>query len=914
MENFGPFPGKAALDFRPLEDIFLITGKTGAGKTSVFDAVCYALYGKVPGSRSASIERLISDFAGRGAEASVALEFSAGADVWRVERVLRAEEGKDDAVKIDSSALLFKRTGAEETWEAAASRKNETNAKLLSILGLNAEEFFKIVLLPQGEFAEFLQLKTQDRRQILGKLFPIDRAARVMEAAHEKARQIKSDALSAQKNLEDALSRVRFENYDEERLRAVTEAAAAREAAREAESRYRDFRDRRRLVEERRREREKAAKDAEEKSALHRELAVRMEALERQKEKAAEAGEEQRRLTMRLPCLEELAAKKIKLLSAEKEAAALEQELAAAVLECSEYRRKLAALDEEKTQLEEKAGEADDLENRWEAEHKKIEALRELKKELAAAEEKGAERAAAEKMFLETGEELAALERRVPVLEAECAALKAEHEKARQGEAAALLAVRLHEGEPCPVCGALDHPFPAAAVKREFGLEERIASLEGGIRDAAEKRSKLRADLEHAQNSLALCDKRLGEQRGRLVTLAANAAAETTGAETPPRFPRLPAVSAQLAARSKAFEELANMRDDARRSRKRLLGFFGERGRLLDQYNSLETRRAALTEKKSHKMETIASLKKEEQDLFAKLEPLETADSGGLDPAAVRKRIKDCERFIADYAREREELVAACSAAAQAEQSALKRGEETLALLEAALEQGAVGEEELAGLEQEKNKRAELSQKAASDLAALEENKRRLDEAAFRAETLSREAARFEALDRDLSGRNPKKKPFDSWLLSLYLAEVAAFATKRLERMSEGRYSLQLDAAGNKRGLSGLDLSVFDADTGRRRPCGTLSGGESFMASISLALGLADSIQARHGGLLIEAVFIDEGFGSLDDEALQKALTILDELRETRMVALISHVAEMRGQIPSRVEILKTPAGSKIVQ
>jgi exonuclease SbcC len=914
MENFGPFPGKAVVDFRLLEDIFLITGKTGAGKTSVFDAVCYALYGKVPGSRSASIERLISDFAGRGAEASVVLEFSAGAGVWKVERVLRAETGKDGAVTVDSSALLFRRT-AEETWEAAASRKSETNAKLLSILGLNAEEFFKIVLLPQGEFAEFLQLKTQDRRQILAKLFPIDKAARVMEAAREKARQLKSDALAARKNLEEALSRVRFETYDEEHLRAVTEAEAAGEAARGAEARYRDFRDRWNLVEERRREREKAARDAEEKSARRRECAARMEALEQRREKVLEAGEERRRLALRLPWLEELAAKKTKLLAAGQEAAALEQELAAAVLECSGHRRKLAVLDEEKKQLEEQAGEADDLENRREAEHQKIEALKELKKELAAAEETETERAASEQMVLETGEALAALERRIPVLEAECAALQEEHKKARQGEAAALLAASLREGEPCPVCGAVDHPFPAAAIKRAFGLEERIASLEGSIRDAAEKRSKLRADWEHERGRLALCDKRLGEQRGRLVTLAAAAAPEKTeaAAETPPRLPRLSEVGARLAARSKAFEELANRRDAARRARTRLLGFFEERGRLLDQYNRLETRRAALAEKTSHRKETIALLKKEEQELFARLDmgPLE---AGALDPAAVRQRIKDCERYAADYAREREELVAACSAAAEAEQSALKRGEETMALLEAALERGPVSGEELAALEREKSKRAELLQKAASALAALEENRRRLDEAASRAETLSREAARFEALDRDLSGRNPKKKPFDSWLLSLYLAEVAAFATRRLERMSEGRYSLQLDTAGNKRGLSGLDLSVFDGDTGRRRPCGTLSGGESFMASISLALGLADSIQARHGELLIEAVFIDEGFGSLDDEALQKALTILDELRETRMVALISHVAEMRGQIPSTVEILKTQAGSRIIQ
>ncbi|MDR1929560.1 MAG: hypothetical protein LBQ44_02920 [Treponema sp.] len=133
--------------------------------------------------------------------------------------------------------------------------------------------------------------------------------------------------------------------------------------------------------------------------------------------------------------------------------------------------------------------------------------------------------------------------------------------------------------------------------------------------------------------------------------------------------------------------------------------------------------------------------------------------------------------------------------------------------------------------------------------------------------------------------------------------------------MSEGRYSLLINTAGEGgRNKQGLDLSVFDAYTGKKRPCATLSGGESFMASISLALGLADSIQARAGGVRLDAIFIDEGFGSLDEQTLDKALTILDELRDHRMVGLISHVGEMRNRIPSKAEVIKSASGSKILQ
>jgi exonuclease SbcC len=203
--------------------------------------------------------------------------------------------------------------------------------------------------------------------------------------------------------------------------------------------------------------------------------------------------------------------------------------------------------------------------------------------------------------------------------------------------------------------------------------------------------------------------------------------------------------------------------------------------------------------------------------------------------------------------------------------------------------------------------------RASAELAALERDEARLREAGARHEELTERASRLRDLADDLSGKNPKKRAFDAWLLGLYHKEVAALATKRLERMSESRYSLILNSEGESgRGLAGLDLAVFDANTGKTRPCATLSGGESFMASISLALGLADSIQTRSGGIRLDAVFIDEGFGSLDEGSLDKALIILDELREHRMVGLISHVGEMRSRIPSRIDVIKTGAGSKI--
>ncbi|HPS44211.1 MAG TPA: SbcC/MukB-like Walker B domain-containing protein, partial [Treponemataceae bacterium] len=174
-------------------------------------------------------------------------------------------------------------------------------------------------------------------------------------------------------------------------------------------------------------------------------------------------------------------------------------------------------------------------------------------------------------------------------------------------------------------------------------------------------------------------------------------------------------------------------------------------------------------------------------------------------------------------------------------------------------------------------------------------------------------AGRMGALANDLTGANPLKTGFDAWILGMYLEEITAYANSRLERMSEGRYRIQLNDSYRKgNAYAGLELEILDAYTGKARPSATLSGGETFMASISLALGLADSIQSRSGGIQLDAVFIDEGFGSLDESSLERAIGILDEIRGSRMVGIVSHVVELRSRIPNRIEVVKTVAGSSI--
>jgi exonuclease SbcC len=1043
MENFGPFTGKETVDFTTLEDIFLITGKTGSGKTTIFDALCFALYGAVPGSRKGHISRLRSDYAAEGAECSVSLEFRSGEKHYRIERSPRQEKRKKRGTgftTVEETAVLYElRNGTSITLNG---KKSEADEWIRRLLGLEAEEFFKIVLLPQGEFAEFLRQNSTDRRAVLGKLFPVDQAARLRELAQEKSRAASAEVREAERVLAEISKRISFDDLEETRKAALeavraakarsaalaeetdklkilltarqNEAAAAerlgdaeREIARngEEEAGVREKQKRRdlsrtaqplahelRREDEKRREAAAAGEDAEkagEEQKTAEEAAKKAEIL------AAELPvleEEERTLREKRPALTELLAEEDALKKDEKEAEILRRRthtLSEQTVLLSEKKQKKA---EEIQNLEELAEKAPGLEARWDEERITKDILVELYKaacdaEVLLTEEKDA---AARAAVLET--ECAELAKRIPVQEDEIRRLRAEKEERERADMAAHLGAGLSEGEPCPVCGSTAHPRPAKPVGAAFSYGDRIAVQEKSLADSV--------------NTLAAkqAEKRSGEQeitrvRLRLEALAAGAA-KARSAAPPQEDPAMAAYfgrggelpeKAETARLREACIASLNIvtsgKEDARRAAMRLTDAHREQHALEQEITEAEKEHSSLAEKLKNLLESIEETKRkrdrilsEAADSAAAIPPSAAGALSALDSrlaslaADIRLRREEGERagrnLAAAAAREEEarRKQDAAKALAQEAAEALAKAlaaspfpdAETLkaALLdseaEAALEADIARwrdertrllsqkEELQRGLEAIREELTVLGDKGevpssaalearlgemtaereaaeterdlkTGELAALERDEARLREAHERFTALSQKSRGLSALADDLGGKNPRKKAFDAWLLGRYLAEVAAYATRRLERMSESRYSLLLDSGREPgRALTGLDLAVFDAYTGKCRPCATLSGGESFMASISLALGLADSIQTRSGGVRLDAVFIDEGFGSLDEASLDHALVILDELRDHRMVGLISHVGEMRSRIPSRIEIIKSGSGSKI--
>jgi exonuclease SbcC len=1047
IENFGPFTEKETVDFNALEDIFLITGRTGSGKTTVFDALCFALYGSVPGSRKSHISRLRSDYAGEGAECSVSLLFTVGDRRYRIDRSPRQEKPKKRGTgftTVEETAVLSEIRGGRAV--PLGGKKSEADEQIRRLIGLEAEEFFKIVLLPQGEFAEFLRQNTTDRRAVLGKLFPVDKAARLRELAQEKARAAALEVREAGRVLEDVGRRVSFDTAEENRKKAeeaVREAKAlAASLAAETEKLKALFAAGRKEAAAAERleaaERETARNDAEEGevrekqgrldlSRAARPLAHEVMREEEKKREAAAAGgeaekageekeaarraareaelradglpgleKEEQTLREKRPVLAELAEEEERLKKNEDEAAALDRKTRILADKTALLAAKKREKAEEILSLEERARKAAALDARWEKERNAKDILVELGRIAAEAETLKAEEREAALRASALEDECADLEKRIPILEAEAGRLRAEKEEEERTGMAALLGAELRAGDPCPVCGSREHPCPARRTEGAYSRADRVAAQEKSLAEAGKSLAAKRAEKEGREQETA-------RLRARLKDLAERAAKARSGAP-PQDDPALAAwfspdrelpdkadAARFIEERIAALNALTVSRSEALRAAGRLADVHGEQHILEQEITVAEKERSGLSEKLKNLLILIEETKGKQARLLGKEAGGEKAGGEGVPSASAAlsrldgrllalgaeiRRLRETREeagrnLAAASAREeaagqkREAAEEAAREAAETLKTALASSpfpdaetlraalldRETESALETALarwkdegtrlrslkaelrrslaaireELAALGGGEVPPLAALETRLEELTaereaaeterDRKTGELAAFMRDEALLREAHGRFTALNRKSRRLSALADDLGGKNSKKRAFDAWLLGRYLAEVAAFATRRLERMSESRYSLLLDSDRESgRAQAGLDLAVFDAYTGKRRPCATLSGGESFMASISLALGLADSIQSRSGGVRLDAVFIDEGFGSLDEASLDRALIILDELRDHRMVGLISHVGEMRSRIPSRIEIVKSGAGSRIRQ
>ena len=517
-----------------------------------------------------------------------------------------------------------------------------------------------------------------------------------------------------------------------------------------------------------------------------------------------------------------------------------------------------------------------------------------------------------------------------------------ELEEKKEAAVCSTLADGLTDNEPCPVCGSKEHPAPAQDVPAfteedilENAREHEIESAEK-LKTAGQNLIGVRKELESIQEQLNKYQTTPSLEAA--IQLVTNLQKKKGGLET-----TLKKLAEELGNQEKLRKQIEQLREAETKEKeiynglnvnfladqKRLLALEKDLGGAQDfakELKRLDGSIAELDGSINSIRETQVRLEKEQGKIQTGIETVSTQIKT-LDghfkkaDADFQTLLKDNDFASMEEARNSYIAPDKQEAHKTSIQSFEEQRRDTAQELEN-LSKRLKGKTKPA-VEELRRKDGEVRSAVAEmetrkdvlngDLLRLNDNKKEFEELNREREKQGKNSSQLIRLAEDLNGNNDKKVSFKNFVLGIYLELVTEMAGKRLERMSEGRYSLQVNDQGyDQRIQAGLELDVFDAHTGKTRNVRTLSGGEKFMASISLALGLADVIQERSGGIQIDAIFIDEGFGSLDDQALDRAIGILDEIRGSRVVGIISHVNELKTRIQSRVEVIKGRDGSRI--
>jgi len=869
MQAFGPYAGRHVLDFGDLRGngFFLIHGPTGAGKTTILDAMAFALYGDTSGAeREARAMR--SDHADPSVPTEVRFDFAVGQARYRVVRAPLQERPKqrgEGTTTVQPRAELWELPGGQcaDGERLIASRWGEVTKRIEEILGFRSVQFRQVVMLPQGKFQELLQAKGSDREEILQRLFRTDRYRELQEALKRTAQAAEGELRDALAERERTLARFAANSPAD-----LSQRIAAHTAAVEALD-------------------ERIATAAGEEQRTHAELVVAAAVNEKLAELAA-AEQEDAALRARADEVdrqrEELERAQRAAHVAESEALVREREQALAQREESlrqceaalaqarqEYQAAWQAHEREVTREPERQaleGRLRELDGMAE----KIAVLRSLEEAASAAaaalaassKERTAVRAAYDQAQADEAQARAAWQ----AAETELAAL----DEAFLAGQAAVLAARLRPGEPCPVCGARDHPQPAVAqgeVPSESDLASRRAAVE-----------RLRDAYDQARDEVAECQATLAEVERAVAEAAARAEeAAARRDEVVRQVPEALRGDGALEAERSAIEAAL---DVARAAAERSAEAERRASDVLVAAEATAERERSGCQEAQHLLDEARAevQRKLEQEAFVDLD----------DYRAARRSVEavgELQRAVAQYDAAAQGLVAPDVTALEQAHAAAQSLTEAL-------------RDERASLVAE---RAAVAQ-AVDDLAKLQE-------VIGAREEQYAVIGRLSAVANGQSPENPLKLSFQRYMLGAYLDDVLVVASQRLQRMTDGRYTLQRVSGGDKRGALGLDLEVADAYTGKARHVSTLSGGETFQASLALALGLADVVQAYEGGVKLETVFVDEGFGSLDPDNLAAALDTLMGLQTGgRLVGIISHVADLRDQIDARLEVTRTRSGS----
>ena len=1082
FEAFMAYPKRQEINFDTLNNagVFLLNGPTGAGKTTILDAICYALYGETSSDRESA--KLHSTYAAHsGTKPRVLLDVTLHGKRLRIDRTpaynkpitrgARKGQMREESAKATLAELA---PGAdpsdEKAWTPISSSVAEVNRTIAERTHLTKEQFLKVVLLPQGQFAQFLKSKPKERKELLKKMFPVEHYEQLFDALLEESKKAQQDVAQDENTQRGYLERARAEmlalqalldaadtdaegtdtegsavegsveaGEEPENLTAESVTAETLDAwiaggverARETSTREKqeqqrltdeadrntrllaeraqlqaDWREYEQLCERRTRLTERADEHKAQREELaqaraaaplhaqyaqvHAEsqaLAAREQehsacasALEengrallaalRDEETAEdvtfpeettfaalpdlEPAEQEAQLEALLDTLRALQKKDAQLTDEEaavaallKQANALEQDkaraektlsdLTAAAEQLAEELAGYSTADEERTlaahlvtEAQQKHDAAQQMQQKLDAASAAVAAAQKQSKRTATAEQK-----AQEKWQASAQQALAATEefKNLQVL--------------RLAQASSLLARELKDGEPCAVCGSVEHPAPARIAEGEQLVERADLDAAKEREDKAHKQARThelakdRATKAHQEASEALA-----AARTQYETLVAQGECdvEQTAAQLQQAQTRLAQAQSRVTARDGVLVKVERVRAEQQKAQEALRTIesaaveaqtrhrdaaarceaaaaelaparaavgFAQRVEAVEGYRVAHQRlaRAVLLLGQARERHALAAAQAER--LLAE----SSFESAELVQAAVRtpERVDALEQAVAAYELEHARLLEGF-------------GREAIVAVAARAAAGEQAPDDLQGV------REQVEQlRAAAHRLTLREGEResmlrslhvlRGEYAAFRAKTAQRYdraqmLANLAAAARgDTLGGYEHQVDLVSYVLGAEFERILHSASLHLDRMSEGRYGMVFSdhrAKGSRSG-GGLNLEITDTWTGEPREASSLSGGESFLASLSLALGLAEVVQANNGGIELDTLFIDEGFGTLDAETLDMVMGTIESLRDSgRTIGLISHVEEMKNRIPAQIVVEKGQNGSSV--
>ncbi|WHU45279.1 SMC family ATPase [Gordonia sp. L191] len=972
MTAFGPFAADTEIDFDALgaDGLFLLHGQTGAGKTSVLDAVAFALFGRVPGTRQEG-RRLHSDHADAQQVPEVELEATIGGRRMRIVRAPeyhRPKKRGTGTTKVQAKATM--------TWlddsGPALTRLPEIGESITRLLGMSADQFFQVVLLPQGDFARFLRASSEDREALLERLFDTERFGGVEEWLKDRARQAEAalgEKAAAVERIAGQMAAVLdCEPPTEAEIdwaqgclanaRETVESAHRRLTAAQAEldGAQTTLANGNRLAELRRRGLEAQAR------------LTQLDAGAADLEQARVAARAARAAAPIIPLADDHDAAA----SAATTASRAYDSAAAGFADLPEGAALVGPDSDLDVAIERWTGES----ARWEPLARRVEQrptlltdLRRLDAEVAAAQARTAEltdmleaapdrrqaavtaltaasearsdvqRLAADR---ERCEELVASFVARQALDAELMQARTEVLTARESHTAARehhldlrerriagmaaeLASTLAQGEPCMVCGSTEHPAPADAGEQTDVAKTAEAAAAAAEDRAAARRGRAETALATLEARRAHLDEEIGEEsadavRSRRQVLDRELADARTRVASIPTLERavnaidaeietwrtelgrlVASTSARAERRSSLRREIDDLDAEVAQATGGRIGVDERRAELAElcrRARALRDARADLHRAVRHR-----------DDLAGRLE-LRLSEAGFSDVGALRAAAATPTQLDAW-----ETMVARAGELRAGAQETMADADVAAAVSTEPVDIGVLSEA-LALAQRRQEAAAREHALAARTVTRLEELVAEFWSALDVLAPARERHARVQGLADLVAGRgqNARKMSLHSYVLASRLEEVLVAASVRLHQMSSGRYEfVHSDAAGPRGRRGGLGIEVHDEYTGAVRAATTLSGGETFFASLALALGLADVVSTESGGRVLDTIFIDEGFGSLDPEALDLVMGVLDELRSGgRVVGVVSHVDEMRARIPAQLHVMRGTNGSSV--